>query len=470
MFGMKKLAAAIAGAALLLAVPAGIKTQYAAAAGGTVYPDFVSPLEIGETLCYSCHGDKFALVGDGSARELYIYEGGSLTEEDGVVAAEGGTLLSCEEGLYAYRHGTDITQLWHEDDGGLMFADAAGMTYSFEDGTATESDVAFVPENTVDFGSFTAFISADGKLNVINTAVSGESRVLDDGAYSRVTSGPEGTFVIRDGDLCMITGEALAELAAVPISFSFIDKSHENSISVGDSAELLKEVKAEAQFVTVTARKYVTEIDLSDLGGEYFAVGSEGTFLTKNSTSALLLCTTGDADIVVTGEGKTYITGSAGVTSAATASPAPFGRGQLNYSAGIYSSPYMCKATELAVLDPGAKLEVVYELTASDNAALTADFCRVKYTDEQGAVTEGYVASGFITAYDFSGEDGEFGGAQKPEDYSEENAVVTVVLVLVIVVLVIAGVAYLAYTGGADRRKKQREQTTEQPYDENEEQ
>ena len=68
-----------------------------------------------------------------------------------------------------------------------------------------------------------------------------------------------------------------------------------------------------------------------------------------------------------------------------------------------------------------------------------------------------YVASGFITAYDFSGEDGQFGEPQTPEDYSEENAVLTVVLVLVIVVLVIAGVAYLAYTGSAGKRKKERD-------------
>ena len=465
---MNRVAAAIAGAALLLAVPAGLKTEYAEAAGGTSYPDFVSTLDIGAIECYSCSDGQFALIGDNSARELYIYSDGALTEEDGGAVIEGGTLLASDEGLYAYRHGTDITQLWHEG-GDLLFADATGQSYTYSDGTVAESSAKFTPDNTVDFGNFTAFISADGKLNIIDTTVSGESKVYEDGAYSQVTAAFDGALAIRDGLLCLISGDTLEELEVLPLEFRFIDKSHETQIAVGDSAALLRHVSAEAQFVTVAARKYVTEIDLGDIGGEYFAVGEGGTFMTSGSMSALLLCTSGDADIIVTADDKTYITDTIGVTSAAAVSDAPFGHGQLNYSAGIYSSPYMCGATELTVLEPGAKLEVLYELTVQNNAALTADFWRVSYTDESGTVTEGYVASGFITAYDFSGEDGQFGEPQTPEDYSEENAVLTVVLVLVIVVLVIAGVAYLAHTGSAGKRKKERERTAEDREDDEEE-
>ena len=212
---MNRVAAAIAGAALLLAVPAGLKTEYAEAAGGTSYPDFVSTLDIGAIECYSCSDGQFALIGDNSARELYIYSDGTLAEEGDGAVIEGGTLLASDEGLYAYRHGTDITQLWHEG-GDLLFADATGQSYTYSDGTVAESSAKFTPDNTVDFGNFTAFISADGKLNIIDTTVSGESKVYEDGAYSQVTAAFDGALAIRDGLLCLISGDTLEELEVLP--------------------------------------------------------------------------------------------------------------------------------------------------------------------------------------------------------------------------------------------------------------
>lgn len=82
-------------------------------------------------------------------------------------------------------------------------------------------------------------------------------------------------------------------------------------------------------------------------------------------------------------------------------------------------------------------------------------------------MTEGYVASSFLTAYDFSGEDGEFTDPTTPDDYSEDNVILTVVLVIVIVVLVIAGVAYLAYFSGAGKRKKNGAENKDNQEDKN---
>lgn len=463
---MKRFAAAIAGAALVLALPAGIKTEYANAATETVYPEFVSTLDIGNITCYSSSGDGFALVGDNSERDLYVYAGGNLTYENESCVIEGGMMESCAEGLYAYRHSTDISAVWYSG-GTLYFGDKAGQTYSYSEGTVTESNEVYTTENTVDFGHFTAYIT-NGQLNIIDISVSGSAMALDDGVYSNVSSQPEGAFVIKDGKLCIISGQTLETLKPLEVQFRFIDRSHEQTIATGESAAALKAVGQEALFVTVTARQYVTEIDIDNPAGEYFSVSGNGTFLTDSSMQALVLCTTGNADILAVGE-KTYITAHNEVTSAATTSPAPFAHGQLNYSSGVYSSPYMCGATELAVLEPGTKVEVLYKINKADNAALATDFCRIKFTDANGAEAQGYVAAGFLTAYDFTGDDGEFGEPETPEDYSEKNAIITVVLVLIIVVLVIAGVAYLAYTGGAEKRKKKNEQTAEDDSDNYEE-
>ena len=90
------------------------------------------------------------------------------------------------------------------------------------------------------------------------------------------------------------------------------------------------------------------------------------------------------------------------------------------------------------------------------------------YTTDDGTDIEGYIATAFLTMYDFSGEDGEFTDPTLPDDYSEDDVILTVVLVIVIVVLVIAGVAYLAYVSGANRRKKKSGKSGGREYDNDE--
>ena len=126
----------------------------------------------------------------------------------------------------------------------------------------------------------------------------------------------------------------------------------------------------------------------------------------------------------------------------------------------------------LETLETGTTVSVLYAINAEDQSStagtsLTADFCRVQYTAQDGTVTEGYVASSFLTAYDFSGEDGEFTDPTTPDDYSEDNVILTIVLVIVMGVLVIAGVAYLAYFSGAGKRKKNGAENKDNQEDKN---
>lgn len=456
---MKKVIVAVACAALLPVATAGITTQYALAAGETVYPQFISELEIGNITAYAYDGTDFAFVGDSNERELYVYSGGRLDSEGNKYV--GGELLSSSDGLCALSHSTEITDVWYEGDT-LTFTDANKKSFSFIDGVLTETEATYSPPSTITIGDIIVYATDTGNIIFRYPKTDELLGQLDDGEYSMLNYLGGRLFALKEGKLCAISAEItggngapvqLEGLAALPLAFEYTDRSHELTIAVGDSLSKLRAVKDEAAFVTVAAGQYITEIDTDGTAGEYFAIGKGGTTLNDQSKTALLLATSGNADILAIGE-KTYITVHNEVTSVPTEYPAPFATGQLNYAAGVYSSPYMCKATELETLAQGAKVQILYELKSAVNSALAADFCRVKYTAEDGTEAEGYVATGFITAYDFSAENGDYGETTPPENYSEDNVAVTVILVLAIVVIVIAGVAFLAHTSGADKRRK----------------
>ena len=114
---------------------------------------------------------------------------------------------------------------------------------------------------------------------------------------------------------------------------------------------------------------------------------------------------------------------------------------------------------ELKYLSYEVQSGTVKELTAEEVEKLDVTDKRWHETisAEDGTQTTGYIATSFLTAYDFSGEDGQFTPPSSPEDYTEDNAVLTVVLVIIIVVLVIAGVAYLAYSSGSGKHGKKQQ-------------
>ena len=456
-------------ASVLCAAP-GIKTKYADAQQGdvTAYPDFVSDLDTGDIDCYAANGNRFAFC---RGEYIYIYSGGSMSDapqDDGsggtAYIFEGGIMEnSSESGIYAYKHTSVITNIGYGEDG-LLFTDATGTNYSYLDGEAKkEQELAPAAQQTSTYigDSLFIYVAGDDSLVAIDMSLSEPVpyKPAPESAFSSLQKTSRGAYAIMDGGLCLIEQGEDEAVQVTPVLFRYTDTSHAEKIMTGDTAELLKTTR-DARFAIAPAGQYVTEIDLSDISGRYFTVAEGGTFRLEESSPALILCTTGNADIIVMGE-SAYITASLGANISAVTSAAPFAGAQLNYAAGIYGSPYMCDATELIRLEPGAKVTVAYQIKAADQSAapgaLAADFCKVTYTSDKGTVTEGYIASSFLTAYDFSGEDGQFTPPSSPEDYTEDNAVLTVVLVIIIVVLVIAGVAYLAYSSGSGKHGKKQQ-------------
>ncbi len=499
---MKTLLAALAGAAVLSAtmcggMPAAEKTEYPPYGqehtcavytseevseyglgesgaiftdGQTEYPEFVTRLEIGQITCYAVQGDRFAFAGGEDGRYIYIYSGGTrpATPEEGadgelVYTYEGGIMENATaDGVFAYRNGSAVTAMQFDGDD-LLFTDEATDTIQrYSGGTVTSSAGTLPPANSsVDYTAENLYLYInEGSLHVLNKSDNSVTTVAD-GVFSSLQLGEDGVYAIMDGGLCLIERGEEQIVDITPLEFVYTDESHSQSIVIGDTAELLAQLQPATRIVNVPAAQYVTEIDLTDLGGQYFKVGEEGTFRTETDGKALLLCTTGNADIIAMGD-KAYITKSVGASSELEHTAAPFASARLNYSSGLYSVPYMCTATQIIQLDMDSRLTVENQITAAGaQGTLTNDFCLVSYTAEDGTEYRGYVATSFLTAYDFSGEDGEFGEITPPEDYSEDNAIITVVLIIIIVVLVIAGVAFLAYSSGAGKRKSREPKDTD---------
>ena len=463
-FAIALLAAATFTTCTVCAAATGIKTQYAnAEESQTIYPDFVSDLETGGIDCYAVGENEFAFSRD---EYIFIYSGGSMSktpQSDGQGGFsyyfEGGVMTnSTEDNIYAYRHTSTIVNLGYAE-GSLLFTDATGADYSYSDGKATQSESApAAQKERIFYGDILLYI-ADGTLLAMDTSSADSVPVkpAPDSTFSCLQEAVNGAYAIMDGGLCYIERGTDSLVSVTPVKFRYTDVSHSETIATGDTAELLKQTR-DVTFTMLASNKYVTEIDLSDLSGQYFKVAEGGTFRLEKDTPALILCTTGNADIVAIGE-KSYITLKTDSPQTAITTVPQFTGAQLNYAAGIYSSPYMCDATELIQLEPGAKVTVSEEIVASQQTsvlgALAANFCKVTYTAADGQQIEGYIATSFLTAYDFSGEDGDFGEPQTPENYSEDNVILTVVLIIVIVVIVIAGVAYLAYSSGSGKHKKE---------------
>lgn len=468
-FCVKKLIlSAACAAALALTCYAGIGTEYAAAesSADTVYPDFVSTLDEGGFSAYAVGDGSFAFARD---TRLYIYEGGVLSpsEQGSGYIYEGGVMDAPEGQTCAYEHSTAITGLGYIE-GKVAFSDGTD-TYIYADGEVAASSSALPPESDgiITNGSLAYSIRSDGMLSVTDMTDFAEG--LPEGRYSSLKLAGGKVYALLDGGLCAIEGSEIDDISVVRFTFRYTDVSQEHTIAVGDSAALLKAGTAVCR-ATVPAGQYVTAIDLSRLDGQYFIVDEDASPSTRpaeTDTEALVLCTTGNADIIAIGN-ETYITRSLGEKTEYGLSAPPFENAQLNYPAGMYSMPCMNEATQLLRLDPGEKVKVEGMISAVEGGALIADFCKVTYTADDGTSVTGYIAEDFLTVYNFTGEDGQFSDPTPPDDYSEDDVVLTVVLVIVIVVLVIACVAYLAYASGANRRQKRQEPEDEDTMNEEE--
>ncbi|MCD7728843.1 MAG: hypothetical protein LUI60_02895 [Clostridia bacterium] len=414
----------------------------------TSYPDLASNLSFTSLSTYAVNEDmtSFAFA---EGNYIYLFD---VTTAFGNTYS--GTLENNGAYLYYYEHTANISDIAFSGDN-IVFTDGSA-SYKISDGKAASCDYT-------DYGTTSWITLSDSlALNVtggsMNIYEGSNSVTLNDAAYSSLKQINGNIYVVRDNTLCVVTGSTYSEITVTPLTFEYVDLTQGAEISVGDAASVLTALHTEAAYVTLPAGTYVTNTDLTDLGGEYFAVGDGGTYALTADTAMLYLGTTsGGVDILACGS-EVYLTAGGNTVTAIVAESYTAANAYMNTSSKVYSMPYMAEATAIDSIERETVV-TVNGIYTSD--LLQCSFAYITYTDGNGNSITGYVASNFITEYYFAAEDGEYEEAEYTDEYSEDNVILTVCLILVIVVLIIAGVAYIAYSSATDKRKERQDKTNE---------
>ncbi|MBO5328236.1 MAG: hypothetical protein J6B04_03600 [Clostridia bacterium] len=380
----------------------------------TAYPEnFVADKTFTTLNDFAVSGEQFAFA-DGY--NVYVYENGVINSPNGQLS-----------------HSVQNIEF---DKDALIFKDTANVYYSFAEGEITQiEEYDFSTPSSLDVDNYHYYL-LDGVWEVYDK-IEKTATVLSE--YRSLKKYDGVVYAIKDNAFYRFSG---ASAEKVPLTFN--DFSATKTVSVGNSAELLSTF-SNCELVRISGEAFATQIDLNDLSGPYFKAVK--TQKVADGTLALKLCQTGNATIVAF-DNKAYITLTS-YTSAVDFTPiAPDKQeGRLTQTVSVYSTPYICESTKLATLQLGTKVKILKTVSSE---ILPCEYYLVEY-GESGET--GYVATAFITEYQFSDND----------DYTEikgeqtfDNQVEEVIIVLIIILLVCATIAYLFHAGSAKSKKKNR--------------
>lgn len=207
----------------------------------------------------------------------------------------------------------------------------------------------------------------------------------------------------------------------------------------------------------------MTETDLTSVPEKFFAAGD--TVTAKENTTAILLCTTGNAAIIAIGM-DCYILLSSNVelTEESCYSAPDYEYAKITAAGDrIYSSPYVSEGTAIMTGAAGLIVKVLHKV---EHTVLDTAFFEVEFTAKDGTTAKGYINGKFLIKVDHVAEDDKKPDTVTDPDYTEESNTKTILIVFAVVILVLAAVGYLAFTATSDKRKNKKEKKT-QPEPEN---
>ena len=416
---MKRLALITTAFLVISAATSGI-----AAKAATIYPDegeFTKKLTFTSLTDYAVDGEAYAFSEHTEGGDsVKVFKKGTLTE----YPVEG-----------------DVDGIDYFD--GVLYYQSGETVYSLPDNAESEYTLNKF-DDEIKCGGFLYYYDDQGALTVYDM----QNKTADtlSSGFSNLKVYDKTVYAVRGNNLYKFDG-AIHEL----IEFTYSDYGATNTIEIGQAVTNLTQDYA-LKFVTVAEGSFMTEIDLTDVGGPYFRT-KETTHATED-TLALLLCYTGNAAVVAVGE-KSYITLKTSVTeTSVNCYKEPDFTKATVIGNRIYASPFVVSGTTALFPATG---EVVTILHKVEHPSLGNSFYEVEYdvTDENGEVTgtkTGYVTDGFLRKEII--EDNKDPVEIPDANYSEKNDVRKVILILMVVILVLAAAGYLTYAGTAGKFKK----------------
>lgn len=430
---MKRLA--ILAISLLTAITAFGNVAAYAAESDTIYPsdeDFIKTLEFGALRDYAVNGEAFAFAEE---QKVCVFNGGNLTE---------------------YEFGAKVTAVDCAEDT-FYCAVGDGTVYSlpYAEGQNAAEHVMPEPETMLKLGKF-IYLLEDTTLKVVDT-INDKVHKDYEGEFKNLKQFGKRVYAMSENAVWTFNGAESEKLI-----FKYADYACTQSIAVGQAATALK-AYSEPEIVTVKTGAFMTETDLTSVPEKFFAAGD--TVTAKENTTAILLCTTGNAAIIAIGM-DCYILLSSNVelTEESCYSAPDYEYAKITAAGDrIYSSPYVSEGTAIMTGAAGLIVKVLHKV---EHTVLDTAFFEVEFTAKDGTTAKGYINGKFLIKVDHVAEDDKKPDTVTDPDYTEESNTKTILIVFAVVILVLAAVGYLAFTATSDKRKNKKEKKT-QPEPEN---
>lgn len=431
---MKRLA--LLAISLLTAITAFGNVAAYAAESDTIYPsdeDFIKTIEFGALSDYAVCDGVFAFAEE---QKVSVINDGNLTE---------------------YEFGAKVTAVDCAEDTFYCAVGDAVYSLPYAEGQDAAEHVMPGPVTVLNINNYTY------RLNETTLMVADFSDLNDvkghtfEGEFKNLKQFGDSVYAMSENAVWTFNGAESEKLV-----FKYADYTSTQSITVGQAATALK-AYSEPAIVTVRTGAFMTETDLTSVPEKYFVTGE--TVTAKENTTAILLCTTGNAAVIAIGmDCYVLLSSNVELTDESCYSAPDYEYAKITAAGDrIYSSPYVSEGTAIMTGAAGLIVKVLHKV---EHAVLDTAFFEVEFTAKDGTTAKGYINGKFLIKVDHVAEDDKKPGTVTDPDYTEESNTKTILIVFAVVILVLAAVGYLAFTATSDKRKNKKEKKT-QPEPEN---
>lgn len=419
---------------LLTAITAFGNVAAYAAESDTIYPsdeDFIKTLEFGALSDYAVCDGVFAFAEE---QKVSVINDGNLTEYEFEAKV---TAVDCAEGTFYCAVGDTVYSL------------------PYAEGQDAAEHVMPEPETMIKLGKF-IYLLEDTTLKVVDT-INDKVHKDYEGEFKNLKQFGDSVYAMSENAVWTFNGAESEKLV-----FKYADYTSTQSIAVGQAATALK-AYSEPEIVTVKTGAFMTETDLTSVPEKYFVTGE--TVTAKENTTAILLCTTGNAAVIAIGmDCYVLLSSNVELTEESCYSAPDYEYAKITAAGDrIYSSPYVSEGTAIMTGAAGLIVKVLHKV---EHAVLDTAFFEVEFTARDGTTAKGYINGKFLIKVDHVAEDDKKPGTVTDPDYTEESNTKTILIVFAVVILVLAAVGYLAFTATSDKRKNKKEKKA-QPEPEN---